>query len=211
MFWRGKQELATDWLVVGLGNPGEEYCLAPHNLGFMTVERIARDEGIRITRPEENALVGHGSISDSRIVLAKPLSFMNRSGGPVKGLVRRYKVKPDKLLVIYDELDLPWQSMRLKLRGSAAGHNGMKSIIESLGTSDFNRLRIGIHPGHAIANRSRYVLQPFHKQELADLEEMVDRSASIVRQVLKAGMEKAMAECNRRSPDQQGEVISKTE
>ena len=114
MFWRRPAEFQADWLIVGLGNPGEEYRLTPHNLGFLAVESLARDAGIRIVRPEENALVGRGELCGCSAILAKPLSYMNRSGGPVKRLLQRYKLCSDRLVVIYAELDLPWGSLRLK-------------------------------------------------------------------------------------------------
>lgn len=203
MFWRRSGKQRADWLVVGLGNPGEEYRSTPHNLGFLTVERLARDAGIRISRPEENALVGSGALEGAPVVLAKPLSYMNLSGAPVKRLLRRYQLEPENLLVVYDELDLPWRSLRLKRKGSSAGHNGMQSVVDSLGTSDFPRLRIGIHPGHPVANGAKFVLRPFGRNERDELEEVVGRAAEVVRDVVANGPEKAMAQCNRRVPEQQ--------
>lgn len=202
MFWRRRIGFDAHWLIVGLGNPGEEYRLTPHNLGYLTVDRLAGDARIRISRPEENALVGHGPLGGGAVLLAKPLSYMNRSGGPVKRLLRRYRLKPENLLVIHDELDLPWQSLRLKQRGSAAGHNGMQSIVDSLGTSNFPRLRIGIHPGHPVANGAKYVLHPFGHQDLDEVNGIVGRAADVVHHMLAEGVEKAMARCNRRTPEQ---------
>lgn len=193
----------TEWLIVGLGNPGEEYRQTPHNLGFLTVERLSEDAGIRVTRPEEDALVGSGEIGGRRALLAKPLSFMNRSGGPIKRLLRRYDLGPHQLLVVYDELDLAWGRLRLKQKGSAAGHNGMQSIVDSLGTSEFPRLRIGIHPGHPVSNGAKYVLRPFARDEIEEVEEIVGRAAEVVRHTLAEGTEKAMARCNRRAPESQ--------
>ena len=201
MFWRRRTREAPDWLVVGLGNPGEEYRLTPHNLGFLTVERVAREAGIRISRPEEESLVGSGRVGGREALLAQPLSYMNRSGGPVKRLMRRYGMQPDRLLVVYDELDLPWGLLRLKQKGSAAGHNGMQSVIDSLGTSEFARLRIGIHPGHPVSNGAKYVLRAFARDEVGEVEGIVGRAADAVRDVLSEGAEKAMARCNRRAPD----------
>ena len=203
MFWRRSGKQRADWLVVGLGNPGEEYRNTPHNLGFLTVERLARDADIRISRPEENALVGSCALDGSPVLLAKPLSYMNLSGAPVKRLLRRYQLEPENLLVVYDELDLPWRSLRLKRKGSSAGHNGMQSVVDSLGTSDFPRLRIGIHPGHPVANGAKFVLRPFGRNERDELEEVVGRAAEVVRDVVANGPEKAMAQCNRRVPEQQ--------
>lgn len=193
----------ADWLIVGLGNPGEEYRQTPHNLGFLTVERLSEDAGVRVTRPEEDALVGSGQIGGKQALLAKPLSFVNRSGGPVKRLLRRYRLAPQRLLVVYDELDLAWGRLRLKQKGSAAGHNGMQSIIDALGTSEFPRLRIGIHPGHPVSNGARYVLRPFTRDEIEEVEEIVGRAAEVVRHALAEGTEKAMARSNRRLPESQ--------
>ena len=194
----------ADWLVVGLGNPGEEYRQTPHNLGFLTVERLSEDAGIRVTRPEEDALVGTGEIGGRHALLAKPLSFVNRSGGPVKRLLRRYRLAPQRLLVVYDELDLAWGRLRLKQKGSAAGHNGMQSIIDALGTSEFPRLRIGIHPGHPVSNGARYVLRPFTRDEIEEVGEIVGRAAEVVQHALAEGTEKAMARSNRRGAESQG-------
>ena len=198
MFWRRRTGFEADWIVVGLGNPGEEYRLTPHNLGFLTVDTLARKASVRVSRPEESALVGRGTIGGRETVLAKPLTYMNRSGGPVKRLLRRYAVPPKRLLVVYDELDLPWGMLRLKQKGSAAGHNGMRSVVSSLGTSEFPRLRIGIHPGHPVTNGASYVLHPFGRGEMEEVEEIVGQAASAVRDLLAEGAGKAMARYNRR-------------
>lgn len=203
MFWRRAVPEDADWLVVGLGNPGEQYRQTPHNLGFLTVERLSEDAGVRVTRPEENALVGSGQIGGKQALLAKPLSFVNRSGGSVKRLLRRYSLTPCRLLVVYDELDLAWGRLRLKQKGSAAGHNGMQSIIDALGTSEFPRLRIGIHPGHPVSNGARYVLRPFTRDEIEEVGEIVGRAAEVVRHALAEGTEKAMARSNRRLAESQ--------
>ena len=203
MFWRRAVPEDADWLVVGLGNPGEEYRQTPHNLGFLTVERLSEDAGVRVTRPEEDALVGSGQIGGKQALLAKPLSFVNRSGGPVKRLLRRYRLAPQRLLVVYDELDLAWGRLRLKQKGSAAGHNGMQSIIDALGTSEFPRLRIGIHPGHPVSNGARYVLRPFTRDEIEEVGEIVGRAAEVVQHALAEGTEKAMARSNRRGAESQ--------
>ncbi len=175
--------------------------MTPHNLGFLTVDRLACEEGIRIARPEEESLVGSGAVAGRESILAQPLSYMNRSGTPVKRLMRRYDVKPDRLLVVYDELDLPWGLLRLKQKGSAAGHNGMQSVIDALGTSEFARLRIGIHPGHRVSNGAKYVLRAFARDEIEEVEGIVGRAAAVVQDVLSEGADKAMARCNRRDRD----------
>ena len=186
-------------LIVGLGNPGEQYRLTPHNLGFGTVDRLAADATIRVTRPEGNSLAGVGAIAGEDVVIAKPLSYMNSSGGPVKRLLENYELTPDRLLLVYDELALPWGELRLKQRGSGAGHNGVQSVIDALGTMDFARLRLGIHPGRPIDGK-KYVLQPLGRAQLKEAEEIVGRAADVVRLILSEGVEKAMAATNPRPP-----------
>ena len=186
-------------LIVGLGNPGPEYEFTPHNLGFLTIDRLADDAGIRVTRKEGNALVGPGKIAEQDVLLAKPLSYMNLSGGPIKVLLAKYDLTPADLLVVYDDLDLPWGSMRLRQRGSAGSHNGMKSVVGSLGTTEFDRLRLGVHPGRPYGDGARYVLRPLRREELEELDGILDRAASVVRVLLSEGAEKAMAAENRRA------------
>ena len=204
MFWKSRSGQPAEWLVVGLGNPGQRYRDTPHNLGFRAVSCLAREASIRLTRPEENSLVGRGEIGGRDALLAKPMSFMNRSGVPVRGLLRRYQMGPEHLLVVYDELDLPWGRLRLRPKGSAAGHNGMQSIVDSLGTSGFARLRIGIHPGHPVRNGARYVLRQFGPDEIEEVDGIADRAAEVVRHALAEGLESAMAIANRRAPERLG-------
>jgi len=189
-----------EWLVVGLGNPGPEYEFTPHNLGFLVVDALAAANTVRVSRKENMALVGGGTVAGKPAVLAKPQTYMNLSGGSVKGLLSRYELTPDRLLVVYDELDLPWQSLRLKPKGSAAGHNGMKSVIGSIGTSDFPRLRLGIHPGHPIKGGSEhFVLVPFRRAQKKEVEETVELAREAVESIIAEGVEKAMTKYNRRA------------
>jgi PTH1 family peptidyl-tRNA hydrolase len=192
-------------LIVGLGNPGREYVHTPHNLGFLAVDRIAEKADIRVSRPEGGAEVGVGKFAGEEVVLVKPLSYMNLSGGPVKVLLGKYGLTPSDLLVIYDELDLPWGSLRLKQRGSASGHRGMESVIASLGTMDFERLRLGIHPGRPIGEASRFVLRRFSREELEELDGIIERAADVVRLLISEGAEKAMSVANRRAGGNQNE------
>jgi PTH1 family peptidyl-tRNA hydrolase len=190
----------ADYLIVGLGNPGPEYEWTPHNLGFLVVDRLAERHSIRVTRKENMSLVGLGSISGKPVALAKPQTFMNLSGGAVKGLLERYELGLDRLVVVYDELDLPWLSMKIKPKGSAAGHNGMKSVIKSVGGSDFARVRLGIHPGHPIGSGADFVLAPFKRGMKSEVEEVVGRGAEAIESILAESVEKAMATYNRRAP-----------
>lgn len=187
-------------LIVGLGNPGEQYRLTPHNLGFMTLDRVAEKERIRVSRPEGGCLVGLGRIGDEDVVLAKPLSYMNLSGGPVKTVAAKYDIPPGRTLVVVDELNLPWGTLRMRKQGSAGGHNGMKSVIASLQTDAFPRLRLGVDPGRPFGDGARFVLRPFPTDQLDEVYEMVGRAADIVRLYLSEGPDKAMTVANRRAP-----------
>ena len=186
-------------MIVGLGNPGSEYRSTPHNLGFLAIDRLASQENIRVTRPEEKSLVGRGEIEGRPVVLTKPLSFMNLSGGPVKALLNRYDVEPGDALVIFDDLALPWGALRLRLQGSAGGHNGVASVIDRLGTTEFPRLRLGIDPGRPLGNSRDFVLSPFGKEQKKQLDDFLERAAQAVRLYLSDGAAKAMTEINRRA------------
>src|ERR1700733_5835411 len=129
------------WLVAGLGNPGEEYAATPHNLGFIVVDRLAARHGIRITRKECQALIGQGNIGGKTVLLVKPQTYMNLSGVAVKPLMERNEVTPAELLLVYDELALPWGSVRVRPKGSSAGHNGVTDVIAKIGTQEFSRVR----------------------------------------------------------------------
>ena len=187
------------FLVAGLGNPGEEYALTPHNLGFLTVDRLAERHGIRVNRRDSKALVGVGEIDGRAVMLAKPQTFMNLSGTSLQPLMEKHEIELGKLVVVYDELDLPWLDVRIKPKGSAAGHKGMKSVIQSLGTSDIVRMRLGIDPGVPRARGIDFVLAPFKRSQMKELEELVDYAADAVRSIIAEGVEKAMTRFNRRA------------
>jgi len=190
----------VEFLVVGLGNPGEEYEFTPHNLGFLVIDRLAESHAIRVSRKENMSLVGLGSIGGRRVALAKPQTFMNLSGPSVRGLLARYELNPDRLLVVYDELDLPWGTLRIRPNGSAAGHNGIKSVIGSLGGGEFARVRLGIHrPDRKIGEGAKFVLGPFKRAQKQEAEETVNRGAAAVESILAEGVEKSMAVFNRRA------------
>lgn len=188
-----------DFLVVGLGNPGREYENTPHNIGFMVIDALAAVNGIRVTRKENSALAGLGAVAGHPVVVAKPQTFMNLSGPSVRGLLERYGLGPGRLLLVYDELDLPWTVMKIKPKGSAAGHNGVKSVISSLGTNEFPRIRLGIHPGHPIRNGADFVLGPFKRSQQQELDETVTRAREAVESIIAEGVGKAMTIFNRRA------------
>src|SRR5580765_5548477 len=188
------------FLVAGLGNPGEEYGLTPHNLGFLTVDRLAAQHGIRVTRKDSKALVGVGEIEGREVMLAKPQTFMNLSGTSLGPLMEKHGIELGQLVVGYDELDLPWRTLRIKPKGSAAGHNGMKSAIQSLKTNEIVRVRLGIHPGHPIRDGAEYLLAPMKRSQMKELDEFVGFAADAVRSIIAEGVEKAMTRFNRRAP-----------
>lgn len=187
------------YLVVGLGNPGPEYELTPHNLGFLTIDELARAGGIRMNRVEANAVVGHGELAGRGVVLAKPLSYMNLSGGPVKVLAHKYEAPAAQVVIVYDELALPWGHIRVRPTGSAGGHNGVKSVISGLQTQDFPRVRLGIQPDHPVADAARFVLAPMRRERLDELPEIIGQAADAVCTILSSGAEQAMAKFNRRA------------
>jgi len=188
------------FLVAGLGNPGEEYGLTPHNLGFLTVDRLAEQHGIRVTRKDSKALIGVGEIDGREVMLAKPQTFMNLSGTSLAPLMEKHGIELGQLLIVYDELDLPWGTLRIKPKGSAAGHNGMKSAIQSLKTSEIARVRLGIHPGHLIKDGAEFVLAPVGKAQREELDELVGFAADAVGSIIAEGVAKAMTKYNRRAP-----------
>ena len=188
------------WLIVGLGNPGPAYERSYHNLGFLTIDRLAeRNGGMRVNRTDSKALLGVGSIGGTEVLLAKPQTFMNLSGSSVKMLVDKYSVEIPKLIVIYDELDIPWTGLRIRAKGSAGGHHGIEDVIKRVGTQEFPRIRLGIHPGHPVRNGAEFVLSPIKKAQAQDLDELLDHAAAATESVLAEGAEKAMTKFNRRA------------
>jgi len=184
-------------LVVGLGNPGSEYEWTRHNLGFMLIDKLAEDAGASVKRRECQSLIGSGVIESQRVKLLKPQTYMNLSGEAVSCLTSKYEVEATKsLIVISDDLALPFGAIRLRQRGSAGGHNGLKSIIASLGTNEFMRLRIGIQPEHPLSDSKKFVLNEFSREEKRALDEILERSAQAVRSVIGDGIAKAMSSFN---------------
>lgn len=190
-------------LVVGLGNPGIEYQFTPHNAGFLAVDRIADDHGAAVANRRCRAVTAKVEIAGREVVLAKPETFMNLSGLSVAALVEEFQVDPRRdLLVLYDELDLPLGAIRVRERGSPAGHNGARSISGALRSDDWARIRIGVGPdeeaGSAFRRGKDYLLTPLRKTDLATLDEVLDRVAKAVEAVAAKGLGAAMNEFNRR-------------
>ena len=195
-------------LIVGLGNPGIEYQFTPHNAGFLAVDRIAEDCGVMVTNRRGRALTARAKLAGQDVLLAKPETFMNLSGLSVAALIQEFEISPEDIIVLYDELALPLGTIRIRERGSANGHNGVKSISGVLGTEEWLRIRIGVGKpaladGREIkAGGKDYLLSPMRKQELAVLDEVLDRvTRSAVEVVLTEGVSAAMNEFNRRPDD----------
>ena len=187
------------FLVAGLGNPGEEYANTPHNMGFMVVDRLAEMHQIRVNRRDSRALAGVGQIAGHEVMLAKPQTFMNLSGTSLQPLMEKHSLTAGDLILVYDELALPWTGLRIKPRGSSAGHNGADSVIRELGTTDFTRVRLGIHPGPPLRSGTDYLLSPFKRAQLKELEQLVADGADAVVSIIAEGVEKAMTRFNRRA------------
>lgn len=189
-------------LIVGLGNPGIEYQFTPHNLGFLAVDRIANDCGVEVRNRHCRALTARARIGTEEVLLAKPETFMNLSGLSVRELVAKYGVKPEAdLVLIYDELDLPLGNIRIRQRGSSAGHNGMESIIGALGSQELLRIRLGIAPDRRIDDSIRYVLTPMRKAQLKIVDGVLDKAAEAVRMILTEGPAAAMNRFNQKNQE----------
>ena len=186
------------WLIVGLGNPGVEYESTRHNLGFMLIDKLASDAGIAVTRRECSALVGRGLIDQITVKLVKPQTFMNLSGQAVSCLLAKNDMKEsqENVIVVSDDLALPTGQIRIRERGSAGGHNGLKSIIAALGTSEFIRLRIGIQPEHPISDSKKFVLDTIAKSDRKVFEEVLEESANAIKTIISDGALKAMTKFN---------------
>jgi PTH1 family peptidyl-tRNA hydrolase len=200
------------FLVAGLGNPGEQYAATPHNLGFLVVDRLAARHGIRLTRKECQALIGQGTIGGKTVLLVKPQTFMNLSGVAIKPLLQKNEIPAGDLVLVYDELDLPWGSLRVRPKGSAAGHNGIADVIEKIGTQEFPRIRLGVHPGHVLSGAKGessalreqktgkdYLLSRFTRQQTETLDAFVDLAADAAESLITEGVEKSMTKYNRRA------------
>ena len=191
---------------MGLGNPGIEYQFTPHNLGFLTIDRIASECGVEVRNRHCRALTARAGIGSEPVLLAKPETFMNLSGMSVRELVAEHEIRPEAdLIVIYDELDLPWGAIRIRQRGSSAGHNGMESVIGALGTQEFLRIRLGVAPDRKVADAMTYLLAPFRKVQLKQVDEVIGKAAEAVNVILKEGPAAAMNRFNRKAEPEEDE------
>jgi peptidyl-tRNA hydrolase, PTH1 family len=187
-------------LIVGLGNPGIEYQFTFHNFGFLAVDRIAERHGARVGNRRCRALTGKTAMAGEEVLLAKPETYMNLSGLAVRELAGEYQIEAEKdLIVIYDDLDLPFGTLRVRTRGSAGGHHGVESIIGALGTQEFLRIRLGISPERPIGDGAQYVLSSFRKSQYPVVDEVLDATADAVEMILTEGPNAAMNKFNRKA------------
>ena len=187
-------------LIVGLGNPGPEYEWTPHNMGFLAIDGIAERAGIRITRPEAKSYVGRGKFAGEEVILAKPQTMMNLSGVAVRMLLEKYECDPAEMIVLIDEVDLPWGMLRIRERGSGGTHNGLKSIVAALGSGEFIRIRIGTRPEKIWGDLRDYVLGKLSRADREIAGQMVAEAADAVELIITEGVDKAMSKFNRRVP-----------
>lgn len=197
-------------LIVGLGNPGQQYVRTPHNLGFLAIDRLAERVGVRVRRPEGEALVGVGRLAGREIVLAKPQTFMNASGVAVRGLIRRFEADSAEMIVVADDAALPWGAIRIRERGSAGGHNGLKSVIGMIESQQFIRIRLGVGPVDRDEDLAEYVLRPMSGERLEQAAEMAEAATAAVEWILRNGTAAAMNRFNRRANGLAGEQDLRT-
>ena len=192
-------------LIIGLGNPGDEYQLTPHNLGFLAIDRIAENLQVDVRNRQCRALTARAVIADQAVLLAKPETFMNLSGVAVRELLAEYEAQPESdLIVLQDELDFPLGTLRIHTRRSSAGHNGIESIIGALGTQDFLRIRMGVAPERKVGDGADYLLSPMKKKELEVVDGILDTAEEAVKVILKEGPAAAMNRFNRKDDRDQG-------
>ncbi len=186
-------------VIVGLGNPGEEYASTPHNAGFLVVDRLAEQHNIRVSRKDSKALIGLGEIAGKPVMLVKPQTFMNLSGTSVAPLLAKHERTLADLIVVWDELNLPFGGLKIMKQGSAGGHNGAESLIRGLGTKEFVRVRLGVHPGRPLSSGMDYLLAPVKRSQQQEWDELIGRGADAVRSIISEGADKAMTIHNRRA------------
>jgi PTH1 family peptidyl-tRNA hydrolase len=188
-------DMSDRFLIIGLGNPGRQYRSNRHNVGFMVVDRLAEDNGIQSSKVQNKAIVGDGRVAGQRVILAKPQTYMNNSGEAVGPLANFYKIPPENIFVVYDEMDIPLGTIRLREKGGAGGHNGMKSIIQHIG-QDFPRMRLGVGRPPGRMEPPGYLLQDFSNDQLPIVSDMIDEAIRAIETYLQEGIQMAMSRHN---------------
>ena len=186
------------WVVVGLGNPGEQYAKTRHNAGVMVVERLVDQIGATLKAHKSGALVAEGMLGGEKVTVARPTSYMNESGRNVRALLDFYKTPLDHFILVHDEIDIPFGEVRLKLDGGTAGHNGLKSVANHLSSKEFVRIRVGVGRPRGSSDAAGHVLQRFSGAEKAELPDLIERAADAVERVIEVGPTKAQNEINTR-------------
>ena len=184
------------YLIVGLGNPEEEYSRTRHNLGFDVINKIAEKHNNKIEKNKFESLYGNGIIEGEKVILVKPQTYMNNSGEAVKPFADFYKIEPQNIIIIYDDIDILTGITKIRLKGGPGTHNGMKSVVHELGTTEFPRIRVGTGNGEKIQDLISYVIGKVSKEEYEKLEEGVNKGVVAVEEILKIGIEKAMSKLN---------------
>jgi PTH1 family peptidyl-tRNA hydrolase len=187
--------MSDRFLIIGLGNPGRQYRGNRHNIGFMVVDRLAADNGIQSSKVQNKAIVGDGRVAGQRVILAKPQTYMNNSGDAVGPLANFYRMPPENIFVVYDEMDIPLGTIRLREKGGAGGHNGMKSIIQHIG-QDFPRMRLGVGRPPGRMEPPAYLLQDFSNEQLPIVSDMIDEAIRAIETYLQEGIQMAMNKHN---------------
>lgn len=199
LFRRRPDDVEARWIVIGLGNPGDRYERTRHNAGVLVVEELLKRTSSTFKRHKSGMLVAETMLCGERVALTRSTGYMNETGRPLGQLVRFYKTPVDQIVVVHDELDVPFGDVRVKVGGGTAGHNGLKSVGNHLSSKDFIRVRVGISRPHGALDAADYVLQNFPGSDRKDLPEIVGRAADAVERILEAGTERAMNEFNARS------------
>ena len=198
LFRRRADDHGGRWVVFGLGNPGERYARTRHNLGVAVIENLLDRTGASFKRHKSGCLIAEGTLAGERVVLARSTGYMNESGRPLRQLLQWYKIGPDKLVVVHDEIDIPFDEVRVKFQGGTAGHNGLKSVGSHLGTKEFLRVRVGVSRPGGQKEAADHVLSEFSSSERKELPQIIERAADAVEVIVGEGAERAMNQFNTR-------------
>ncbi len=191
------------YLIVGLGNPGKEYEKTRHNIGFEAIDLLAKRNKIALNKMKFKSIYGEGRIGPEKVYLMKPTTYMNNSGEAVKAFADYYKIGPENILVIVDDIDIPFSSIRIKKNGSAGSHNGLKSIVKLLGSKNFSRLKLGVGQKNENQDLASFVLGRFSKEEMVDIDKTLDLSVRAIEEAIRSGIESSMNKFNNKDSSAQ--------